>query len=126
MIKQAGFQQVISILVTMNLVGCTSLQPIEAQPGALQDRIRHEQLVEVGDRVKVFTDDGKEHQFQVTSIDTNHINGEGVTIPVDSITALETREISIGKTSLLAGGTIGIAFILFLVIVAPVVFLAPG
>ena len=126
MIKQAGFQKFISILVTVNLIGCTSLQPIEAQPDELQDRIRHEQIVEVGDRVRIFTEDGKEHQFNVTSIDANHINGDSVTIPVDSIIALETREISIGKTTLLAGGTIGIAIILFLVIVAPVIFLAPG
>ena len=126
MIKQAGFQKVISILVTVNLIGCTSLQPIEAQPDELQDRIRHEQIVEVGDKVRIFTEDGKEHQFKVTSIDANHINGDSVTIPVDSIIALETREISIGKTTLLAGGTIGVAMILFLVIVAPVIFLAPG
>jgi len=85
-----------------------------------------EQIVEVGDRVRIFTEDGKEHQFQVTSIDANHISGESVTIPVDSIIALETREISIGKTTLLAGGTLGVAFILFLVLIAPVVFLAPG
>jgi hypothetical protein len=126
MIKQAGFQKIISILVITNLIGCTSLQPIEAQPGELQDRIRHEQIVAVGDRVRIFTQEGKEHQFQVTSIDANHISGESVTIPVDSIIALETREISIGKTTLLAGGTLGIAFILFLVLIAPVVFLAPG
>jgi hypothetical protein len=126
MIKQAGFQKVISILVTVNLIGCTSLQPIEAQPGELQDRIRHEQIVEVGDRVRIFTEDGKEHQFKVTSTDANHINGDNVTIPVDSIIGLETREISIGKTTLLAGGTIGIAFIIFLVLIAPIVFLAPG
>ena len=126
MIKPTGFQKFISILVTVNLIGCTSLQPIEAPPDELQDRIRQEQIVEVGDRVRIFTEDGKEHQFRVTSIDANHISGESVTIPVDSIIALETREISIGKTTLLAGGTIGIAFILFLVVVAPVIFLAPG
>jgi hypothetical protein len=126
MIKQAGFQHIISLVVITNLIACTSLQPIEAQPDELQDRIRHEQIVEVGDKVRIFTADGKQYQFQVTSIDANHISGESVTIPVDSVIAMETPEISIGKTTLLAGGTVGVAFILFLVLVAPVIFLAPG
>lgn len=124
--KQSSFRKLISILVVINLIGCSTLQPIEAQPKELHDRIRHEHIVKVGDRVRIITEDAKEHQFQVTSIDANQISGESVTIPIESIVALETREISIGKTTLLAGGTIGIVFLLFLVIIAPIIFFAPG
>jgi hypothetical protein len=123
MIKQAGFQKIISILLITNLIGCTSLQPIEAQPDELQDRIRYEQIVAVGDRVRMVTEDGKEHQFKVTSIDANHISGDGVTIPVDTVIALETREISIGKTTLLAGGITGTMLLIFIAI-APAAILA--
>jgi hypothetical protein len=123
MIKQAGFQKIISILLITNLIGCTSLQPIEAQPDELQDRIRYEQIVAVGDRVRMVTEDGKQHQFKVTSIDANHISGDDVTIPVDTVIALETREISIGKTTLLAGGITGTMLLIFIAI-APAAILA--
>jgi hypothetical protein len=121
MARYAIFQKIISILVIINLVGCASIQPIEAQPDELQNRIRHENLVKVGDNVRIFTEDGKEHGFRVTSVDENEIIGvrlksnteneiveEIVRIPVESIIALETKEVSIGKTVLLGYGILGV------------------
>ena len=121
MSKYATFQKIISMLVIFNLIGCSSHQSIQAQPDELQDRIRHENLVRVGDKVRIFTEDEKEHQFRVTSIDENEITGvrvkstdenkivdEIVKIPVDSIVALETKEFSIGNTVLLGYGILGV------------------
>jgi hypothetical protein len=118
MAKYAVFQKIISILIIINLIGCSSMQPIKAQPDELQDRIRHEDLVKVFDNVKVFTEDGKEHRFRVTSIDSKKIVGirvtsvdgkevlgDSVTIPVDSIVGLETEEIHYGK-NVLAGSVL--------------------
>ena len=103
------------------MIGCSSIQLIEAQPDELQNRIRHENLVKVGDNVRIITEDEKEHQFRVTSVDESEIIGvqvisntgdeiveEIVKIPVESIIALETKEISIGKTVLLGYGILGV------------------
>ena len=110
--KKCSTSQIISILVIMSLIGCTSMQPIEAGPDELQYKIRHENIINIHDRVKIFTEGGKEYQFQVTAIDEKDIRGKDVAVPIDSIVAVESREISIGKTSLLAGGTIGIALLI--------------
>lgn len=45
------------MLVIMHLVGCTSLKPVEAAPNELKDKIRHENVVNIYDWVKVFTED---------------------------------------------------------------------
>ena len=129
MMMQSTFQRIISILVIMHLVGCTSLKPIEAGPSELQDKIRHENIVNIHDWVKVYTEDGKEYRFQITAIDEKYIRGDDVvrgdevSVPIDSIVALESQEISIGKTSLLAGGAIGIAYLIAIAI-APAAILA--
>ena len=114
---QMTFWKLISVLVIINLIGCTSLQTIEAPPDKLHEQIRHENLIKVGDKVKIITEDQKEHQFVVTAINEDAIRGEDATIPIDSIAAVQTREFSTGKTALLAGG-ITAGTILLMVIIA--------
>ena len=97
----------ISILVIINLIGCTSLQTIEAPPDKLHEQIRRENIVKIGDKVRIITEDQKEYQFVVTAIYEDNIRGEDVTIPIDSIVTLETREFSTGKTVLLGVGITG-------------------
>jgi hypothetical protein len=125
---QSTFQRIISIMVIIHLIGCTSLKPIEAGPNELQDKIRHENIVNIHDWVKVHSEDGKEYQFQITAIDETYIRGDDVSrgdevsVPIDSIVALESQEISIGKTSLLVGTGIA-TWALFIIIVGPVLLL---
>jgi hypothetical protein len=119
------FWKITSILVIINLIGCTSLQTIEAPPDKLHEQIRHENLVKVGDKVRIITEDQKEHQFVVTAIDDDEIRGEDVTIPIDRVVTVETREFSAGKTALLAGGITGtllIAFGLLIAAAAPMAY----
>ena len=131
MMMQLTSQRIISILMIMHLIGCTSLKPIEAGPNELQDKIRHENIVNIHDWVRVYTEDGKEYQFQITAIDEKYIRGDdvvrgdAVSVPIDSIVALESQEISIGKTSLLAGGAIGVG-LLIAIAIAPAAILAAG
>jgi hypothetical protein len=121
------FCKIISVLVIINLIGCTSLQTIEAPPDKLHEQIRHESLVKVGDKVRIITDNKKEYQFVVTAINEDEIRGDDVTIPIDSIEALETHQISTGKTALLAGGiTATILLILFVLVVGPALGAANG
>jgi hypothetical protein len=113
MTQHATFWRIISVLVIINLIGCTSLQTIEAPPDKLHEQIRHDNLVKVGDKVRIITEDKKEHQFVVTAINEDEIRGEDVTIPIDSIVTVETRKVSAGKTALLAGGITGTVLVVF-------------
>ena len=122
--QNATFCKIISILVIINLIGCTSLQTIEAPPDKLHEQIRRENLVKVGDKVRIITEDQKEHQFVVSAIYEDEIRGEDVTIPIDSIMTLETREFSTGKTVLLGVGITGTVLLILtailIAIAAPV------
>ena len=134
------FPKIISFFVIISLFGCSTLQPIQAQRGELQDKIRNENILKVSDQVEIITDDGEKHRFRITSIDENEIvgvqkilktkdaTGEGILttptepiektyrIPIDSIVSLKTIEFSKGKTTLLAatGTAIVIGFGIFL------------
>lgn len=142
MIRRTLFQKIVTVCVVAGQIGCTTVRPIEATPDALHERIRQGDLIKVGDAVNIFTEDEKEHRFLVTAIDADTIQGEGsppasydprrgttesqrtkVTIPIDSIVAVQTREVSVGKTALLAGGITGLMLLIFIV-TAPVAILA--
>jgi hypothetical protein len=112
MTQRTMFWKITSILVIINLIGCTSLQTIEAPPDKLHEQIRYQDIVKVGDKVRIITEDQKEHQFIVTAINEDDISGEEVTIPIDSIVTLETREFSTGKTVLLGAGITGTALLI--------------
>lgn len=99
------------------------MQTIEAQPETLHQQIRHETLIQVGDKIAIFTEDEKEHRFIVTGIDSDAIYGADVSIPIDSVVAVQTREVSIGKTALLTGGAIGV-WLLIMIAIAPALILA--
>ena len=130
MSKYATFQKIISVLVVISFLGCSTHQPIEAQRSELQYKIRHENILKISDDVKIITDDGKKYQFRITSIDETEIVGvqkiqktKDVTaertltttpesiektyrIPIDSIVVLETKEFRWGKTAMLTGGIV--------------------
>ena len=91
-------------LVFLVATGCTSLKPVELAPATLQEQILSDNIIQRGDRIKVVTSDGVISEFRVTAISENHIRGKNIDIPVQDIVALETRELSGGKTSALAGG----------------------
>ncbi len=85
MTQHTRFWKIINILVIINLIGCTSLQIIEAPPEKLHEQIRHENIVKVGDKARIIADDQKEHQFVVTAINEDDIRGEDVITRIDSI-----------------------------------------
>lgn len=109
-------------MVIIHLIGCTTLQPIEASPDELQYKIRHENVVNIHDWVRVVTEEGKEYRFQITKINETVIQGDDVvnntvvTVPIDSIDVLETQDVNTVRTSLLFG--LPVAAFLILVILA--------
>jgi len=106
MTPQTTFWNFISVLVIINLIGCTTLQTIEAPPDKLHEQIRHENLVKVGDEIKIITEDEKENQFVVTAINESEIRGKDVTVPIDSIVSLQKREFDSNKTTFTGIGTV--------------------
>ena len=91
-------------LVFLVATGCTSLKPVELAPETLQEKILSDNIINVGDWIKVVTSDGVRSEFKVTAISENHIRGKNIDIPIQDIVALETRELSGGKNLALAGG----------------------
>lgn len=104
--QQATFLKVINFLAMLNFIGCTSLQTIEAPPNKLHEQIRHENLIKVGDKVKIVTEDQKEHEFVVIAINEEEIRGKDVTVPIDSIVSVQTREFDSNKTTFTGIGTV--------------------
>lgn len=77
-----------------------------------------EELIKVGDEVLIITADGVRHEFETTAITNEQVVGDEVSVAINDIVALETREFSGGKTAALAGGAILLYQILAAVAVA--------
>ena len=92
---------------------CTSMNPIEMTPEAVQQKIVSENILQPGKRAKI-----------VTSVDAGSgvIETDGEPVRIDDIVAVETRDFSIGKTALLAAGSYTV-LALIAVAIAPVLLL---
>ena len=95
------------LVVSLWLPACTTLEPVEMPAEELQRMILAGEIPLAGESIKVVTADGKTLQYRVTELDAENrlIHGEEVTVPVDDVVAIETREFSMGRTALLAGGS---------------------
>jgi len=106
MTQRTMFWKITSILVIINLIGCTSLQSIDAPPNKLHEQIRHENIIRAGDKVNIITETQKEHKFVVTAINDDEIHGKDVTVPIDSIVSVQKHEFSSNKTIFTGIGTV--------------------
>jgi hypothetical protein len=111
---------ILALTLLLLVSGCTSLRPTEASPEDLQRMITQENLIQPGDRVRLVTADEAVYRFRVTRVDLDEglIAGRAEAVPIAEIVAVETREVSVGKTAALTGGLIG-AWVLILILVAP-------
>ena len=93
----------------------------------LHQQIRAGELVTAGDRIRIATSDEERHEILVTGIDEMSVHGKKyvrgersvhgerpvehkeVSIPVDDIVAVKTREFSAGKTAAFVGSTYAMA-----------------
>lgn len=109
----------------VSCASCTSLKPTEATPEQIQQRITHENLLQLGERVELVTADGVVHEFRISDIDYEQglVLGKNESVPVNDIVAVKTREFSIGRTALLAGGAAYWLWIWALLILGPALVL---
>jgi predicted membrane GTPase involved in stress response len=116
------------ILIAASLIAlcpaCSNMEPVEATPEQVQHMIVAENILPPGEAVRVVTSDGKIHKFRVTEVDAENglIRGEKTELDIDDVVAVETKEFSMGKTALLAGGTY-LALALLAIAIGPVLLL---
>lgn len=118
----------LSILLVIINTACTTLTPVEIPPEELQQQLREGTLVSVGDRVRLVTADDAVHKFRVTeiSLEQDIVLGRDTGVPINEVVAVQTREVSAGRTALLTGG-IGIGFAALIAIaIAPALLLGGG
>lgn len=95
------------LIAIAGLAACTSLEPMEMPAAEVQRMIESGEIPLQGESIRVVTSDGKSHKYRVTEVDLDErmIRGRETAVPIDDVVAIETREFSIGKTALLAGGS---------------------
>lgn len=106
----------ISIAV-LSQVGCTTMTPVEVQPGETDRK------VEIGDNVRVITKDGQEHIFKVTALTSDSIVGDEVEVSYADITRLEVKELDGWRTAgvsiaSLAGALVAVPLLILIAICA--------
>jgi len=120
--------QTIVLAAAVALSACTTLEPVKASPEEVQRMLVYDELVKPGERVRLVTADEVVHEFRVTEVDREQgfIVGEHQRVPISTIVAVDTREVSVGRTSLLAGGVgIGVAALVAIAL-APAIILGGG
>jgi hypothetical protein len=93
-------------LIVCMVTGCMTLQPVTANPSALQARIASGALLKPGDYVVIRTQDGRTRDFNVTSIKAGTIEGRHESISIDQISSIQKRKLDLGKTALAVGLTV--------------------
>lgn len=104
---------------------CTTLSPTEAALEELQRQLMSGELLQPGDRVRLVTSDETVYEFRVETIDLEQgiVVGRDEHVPIADIVALETREVSVGRTALLAGGVAYSVAAIVLIALAPALIL---
>jgi hypothetical protein len=91
-------------------LSCTSLRPVSGSSEEIQQEILSGRLLKAGDRVRLVTSDGAEHQFRIAKVDIEQgiIAGQGDQVSITQIAAAQKREFSWIKNGALI---VGLAFV---------------
>lgn len=88
----------VSVVAAAALVfatGCTTLHSVSVSPNAM------ERQLDRGDDVVVTTTDGSVHEFEVTAIGPDALQGDGTSVPYSDITRVQVKRFDGKKTALL-------------------------
>ncbi len=96
------------VVMTVALMGCTTLEPVAGGSTELRQRIAAGELLRAGDRVVIRTHDGRKHRFAVTAVGDGNIQGKYEAVPIDEVASVQIREFSARKTT---GLVIGIVLV---------------
>jgi hypothetical protein len=84
------------------LLACTTLQPLESDPAALQ------QMLHPGDKVEITTAEGQSLHFKLASVDAAGLHGDGHDVPYADIRSVDREETAGGRTALLVLGVLAV------------------
>lgn len=117
-------QAILICAALLATTACTTMNPIEMPPEAVQQKIVSEDILQPGKRAKIVTRDGQIQTITVKRVDAESgvIESDKEPIQIADIIAVETRDFSIGKTALLAAGSYTILGLIAMAI-APVLLL---
>ena len=95
-----------TIVILLLASGCTTFKPVGLESEKLHEQLYAGEIIHVEDKVKILTSDGIDHRFEVLEIKENRIMGSEVSIPFENIVAIEKRQFSAVKTTVLVVGII--------------------
>src|SRR6185503_17435480 len=94
--------QLVAICVCLAMVGCTTMHPLALDSASLSKSLKR------GDHVEVVTTKGQELQFAVDSVDAQGVQGGGQRVAYNDIQSISRKEVSAGRTALVAVGIIAV------------------
>jgi hypothetical protein len=92
--------QLVAMCVCLALVGCTTMRPLAVDSAKLSQALRP------GDNVELVTTKGQQLQFAIEAVDDNGLQGAGQRVAYNDIQSFSRKEISAGRTALVAVGII--------------------
>jgi len=116
------------LMASLASSACTTLKPKEATPDEVQRQLLSGDLLQPGDRVRLVTTDETVYEFRIMAIDLDEglVIGRDERVPIADIVAVQTREVSMGKTALLVGGLGYSVIAIALIAAAPALILGGG
>jgi hypothetical protein len=95
---------------------CTALKPVEMAPEELREKIVSAEVVKAGYTALIVTIDGKRYEFVVQEVTQEAVVGNDTQVPIAEIVAVQTPEISVGKTAAYTYGTLWLVLLLVSVV----------
>jgi len=125
--KLSTYQRVISILVIMHLIGCTTMKPIEPSSHTTEKAEIYVERLKEGDHIVIYPTSGEPIRMEVVAVTDADIRGNTstdleITIRTEDIARIERKEFAAGDTAAAAvGWSIG-SVLLFFTIIGPLLF----
>jgi hypothetical protein len=94
-----------TVCAALALVGCTTMQPLKVD-SARVDSARLSQSLKRGDNVELVTASGQQLQFKIDAVDDQGLQGGGQRVAFSDIQSISRKEISAGRTALVALGIV--------------------
>ena len=88
--------------------GCTSLKPVGSSVVEVREQLRSGEISTRGEQIRVVTEDGTSHDFEVVEVTDRAIRGDVINVPIDEIVSLNVKQFDFVKTTFVVLG-IGLA-----------------
>ena len=115
------------LVLTLYVCGCTSMQPVEMPAEQLREKIAAGEVFTEGEKARIITEDEKEHRIRVREVSEGMVIGSDTQVPIEDIVAVETREVSAGRTTLLLGAAyVGVMYYVTMAVGAALILSSGG